>query len=413
MKINIKLYKELFKSKIDYISIIFFNFIQKIISLLIFSFLAKNINLEIYGTIRYNMIVSSLLFLPIIGVPSAMLSYISKSNNSYDRNHYFNNSLFIFLTLLFFEIIILFKLNIDNFLILFFLQTALEAFYTSFISSLGSAFKLNLYRTFVVLIQFISISIYLNNTSSATLFVLTLILTIPSFFSILILEYYNSQIVIKFHLTKSIIKEILSFAFTAAIGSISYTLINSLNTIMLKKFFNVNLVSFYSSAETICSIFMIIPLSLAPFFLNQLSKIELFKNKIQSLLQMIFFYVFICFILFLIIIFYGKDLIILIFGEKMLRSIEILLFMSISSILIGITLFLSQFYFSILKPRIPALILFSSSIFMFIISFFLVKKYNLAGASLSLLLTSIFSFILYLISLISLKKKYKIDPTII
>jgi len=342
-----------------------------------------------------------------------MLSYISKSNNSYDRNHYFNNSLFLFLILLFFEIIILFKLNIDNLLILFFLQTALEAFYSSFISSLGSVFKLSLYRTFIVLIQFISIKIYLKTTSSASLFLLTLFLTIPSFFSILILEYYNSQIAIKFHLTKSIIKEILRFAFIATIGSISYTLINSLNTIMLKKFYNVNLVSLYSSAETICSIFMIFPLSLAPFFLNQLSKIEFFKNKIQSLLQMIFFYVFICFILFLIIIIYGKDLIFLIFGEKMRRSNEILLFMSISSILIGITVFISQFYFSILKPRTPALILFSSSIFMFIISFFLVKKYNLAGASLSLLLTSIFSFILYLISLISLKKKYKIDPTII
>jgi O-antigen/teichoic acid export membrane protein len=359
------------------------------------------------------MIASSLLYLPLIGIPSAMLSYISKSNQHSDRKYYLSNSLFLFLVLLFLEIIILYILGINFFLILFFLQTAFEAFYTSFISSLGSVLKLNLYRTLIVLLQFISIKIYLTNISNESLFTLTLMLTMPSLLSILFLEFYNRQFFIIYKLKNDIIKEILKFAYIATIGSISYTFINSLNTIMLKNFYNVNFVSFYSSAEMICSIFLIIPLSLTTFFTNKLSKIESLKNKLHSLLQMILFYISICFILFILLVFYGKDVIMIVFGEKMLKSNEILIFMSISSILIGITLFISQFYFSILNPRIPALILSISSIIMFILSFLLVKKYNIIGASLSLMLTSFFSFLLYVFSLIFLNKKNKIEATFI
>lgn len=408
IKYHITSFKNILYKKRDYFSIIIINLLQKIISLLIFSYLAKNINIEIFGIIRFNMVASSLLFLPLIGIPSAMLTFISNSKNNIEKENYFNNSFYLFFILLTVEIFILIIFKVNIYLLFFLLQTAFEAFYSSYISSLGSVVKLNLYRTIIVLLQFISIKIFLNFYPDPNLFLLTILLTIPSLISILLLEFYKRQVIVKRNFSKKIQLEIINFSFVAMIGSMSFTLINSLNTIFLKKYHNTNLVSYYSSAEMLCSIYVIIPLALTTYFTNKLAQIENIRLKFKTLLNMILFYVLISIIIFTVFYFKSKNIIILIFGNKMLQSNDIILYMSVSSIIIGLTLFMSQFYFSILKPKIPALILTSSSIIMFFLSFFLVKKFDLFGASLTLLATTLFSLMFYCISFFILIKRSKI-----
>ena len=106
---------------------------------------------------------------------------------------------------------------------------------------------------------------------------------------------------------------------------------------------------------------------------------------------------------------YGNSIIQLVFGDKMLKSNEILLLMSFSSIIIGITLFLSQFYFALLDPKTPAIILTISAILMFFLSNHLVHKYNIIGASFSLFFSSLLSLFLYTIFFLKLVLNKKIN----
>jgi O-antigen/teichoic acid export membrane protein len=207
---------------------------------------------------------------------------------------------------------------------------------------------------------------------------------------------------LKLSFSKIVVKKILYFAYIATIGSISYTLINSFNVINLKKYFNSNYISYYSSADMLSSVFIVLPLALNAFLTNRLSQIIDFNIKLKLFLKLIFIYIFCAFIILIFFYIYGNSIIHLVFGDKMLKSNEILLTMSISSIIIGITLFLSQFYFALLDPKTPAIILTISAILMFFLSNHLVYKYNISGASLSLLFTSLFSLSLYIIFFVKL-----------
>ena len=389
----------------DYLFILCFNLFQKCLTLLVFSFLAKKSNLDLFGLVRYNMVASNLYFLPLVGIPSAMLTFISRSKTKSLKSFYLWNTTSVFFSLLFIESIILSYLRIDVCLILFFLSTAIEAFYSSFISSISNVKKLSFYRLFVVLIQLIALFFYLTLAETLSYLIVSLIFTIPSILTIFFLEYYDREFYFKFIYSRVLTRKTLLFSIIATLGSVSYTFINSINAIILKKYESTTYISYYSSAEMIASIFLILPLAFGSYNTNALASLDLIQKKILLTIKNLLMYFFASILMLILIFYYKESIFFHLFGSKMMDASKIVVVFSLSSIFLGISLFFSQFYFSISKPYIPAISLSIGASFIFFSSKILIREYDIVGSVYSLLTCSLIVLVIFSIHFTTLMIK--------
>lgn len=380
----------------EYFLLIITNLLQKFILLFILSLLAKNIPTSLFGEFRYNITLSTLLFLPLMGITSSLINNLSKYNNIDNKKIIVFNSLFLLLTLFALEIFIIGKfLNYNHILLLYMFSTCIDAFYIAFLSGIQSIKKLSFYRVLQTIFQLLAIYILIS-TNKLNYFNLSFFYNFASFFVFIFFEIISRELYLSFKFSKKIINKLIIFSISATIGSISYNLLLYINSIYINKYLSSSHYAQYSAAEMIATVFSILPLALSSFITSKMTKAENSSLKNEILFKNIKLYIVISFFLFIFMFITNKYFINLIYGVQYSYSSKLVIPICISTFFISLHTYFAQYFFSIFKPIIPAISLTVSCILSVIISKIFIIKFQLVGAAYSNIISTFFCFLLIL-----------------
>lgn len=135
-------------------------------------------------------------------------------------------------------------------------------------------------------------------------------------------------------------KEIVIYTMPIMISMLAYTIILNFPTILIKHFYNYELVGIYTVSMTIATIFNFIPTSIVtitmPTISNIESKIEAKTLRIRYTSQSLKIVLITGILLYAFVIIFGKNLIELFFTKNYSQSYPILLILSIGAIFGGL-----------------------------------------------------------------------------
>lgn len=320
----------------------FSSVISQILGTLFVIILARFYSVNDYGYISYVMNIGGIaVAIVAAGFPSGLVRFISRHLGEKQKiEEYFSNILTITVGLLFIvvsSIIAIYGFNID--IISIVIGLSIVNIYLAIVRGFIDYKKIALFN---ISLNFIKVMIlyilcYVLNIESTSL---TIILyAFGGWAAILIIEtVYPKNI--KYTLSSistSTMKEVTIYAVPIMISMFAYTVISNLPIIIIKEFYDYELVGIYATALTITTIFNFIPSAIATITMPTISNLESRKEKnnkeiknytTQSLKIVLLTGI----VIYALILIFGKDLIELIFTEKYSQSYQILLILSVGSI---------------------------------------------------------------------------------
>jgi O-antigen/teichoic acid export membrane protein len=355
------------------------------------SFLSKHMNLNDFGLVRYNITISNFYAIPMVGINSALVTFLS--TKSIKSKHFFTfNSLLVLLFVIFLEAIYFFYSK-NGYLAFFVLVALLDAFYIANLSGYNSFKKINFYRISQITIQLLLLYL-VYNFAILTINYLTFLYFFSTIISIILIEIFMHEIKIKCSTSVLIIEKLIKFSNFALIGSISFTLYIISNAYFIKKHLTLSDFAKYSSIDIVSNLFTLMPLASASYLIANVSKSGSIKKSKKIINQNLVFYIFSAIFLFLFFDFNYFQIMNFIFKENSYLNINFFHLTCLNYILLSIHLYFSYYFFGMNKPKIPALSMTVGMSLNFLLSFYAIEIYGLVGLLYSNLVSIIFANLL-------------------
>ena len=356
--------------------LIFVTIINKMGLIYLISFLSKHMNIEDFGIFRYNITISNFYAIPMVGINSALVTFLSNKTTE-NRQIYTFNSFLILLLILIVELLY-FVYNRNIFLGFFVFVSLVDAYYIANLSGYSSFKKINLYRLTQITIQIIVLCfLYFFNLLSIRM--LSLLFVSSTILSIIIIEYFKYEVKIKGEYSNLITKRLIKFSNFALIGSISFTLYIVCNTYFIKKYFSLHLFAKYSAVDIVSNLFTLIPISLSYYLIASISKIKSHKDYNKLLYFNLLFYVILSIISIIFIFYYYSSIMNLIFKKDSFLGNKYFFWISLNYILLSVHLYFSYYFFGKNKPKIPAISMSITLFVNFCLSSFLIVSHGIFG----------------------------------
>jgi O-antigen/teichoic acid export membrane protein len=180
-------------------------------------------------------------------------------------------------------------------------------------------------------------------------------------------------------------KEIIIYTVPIMISMLAYTIISNFPTILIKHFYNYELVGIYTTSMTIATIFNFIPVSIVtitmPTISNIESKIEAKTLRIKYTSQSLKIVLVTGIILYALIIIFGRNIIELFFTKNYSQSYPILLILSIGAIFGGLRNVFCSLWEGMGVPIISTYDIITASLICSILSYLLIPYVGLSGAA--------------------------------
>ncbi|PIV70384.1 MAG: hypothetical protein COS08_00525, partial [Euryarchaeota archaeon CG01_land_8_20_14_3_00_38_12] len=137
-------------------------------------------------------------------------------------------------------------------------------------------------------------------------------------------------------ISRKTMREVTVFSIPVMVSMIAYTTLSSIPVIAIKSFYDYELVALYSAAITLTILFSFIPTALVTVTMPKISSVEKKAQRIKYTVQSFWFVLASGVILYILIFFFGKFALGMIFTEKYVPSYPILLVLSIGTIFAGL-----------------------------------------------------------------------------
>lgn len=364
--------------------------------MLYFVILARTLSVSDYGLFRYLITIASMYAIIFTGFPTALTKFIgADKNNKKLTAEYLTNSLYImFACFLVLVLIILFSSENKLYLILFLFAILIDAIYLGYIRGLLNYVKLagfnlveNLIQITILIVSYL-IFRQINFTYAVVFFSFSGIL------SLIIFEIIKPEFKLKWKISKEKIKNLTRYAIPVTLGSIGWTAMFGINMIFIKQFLNTEQVGYYSVGVTLAQAFSFLPTAIATIMLPKVAGLKNKSRIIKPLSLAVIGSLLISAIGLFILLLLKQPILLLIFGEKYLPAIKVILPLSIGQIFIAIHQIYASVWQGLNRPIIPTITISIAALFNIVGSYFLTKAYGIVGASISNAVTSFIALII-------------------
>ena len=356
--------------------LIFVTIVNKIGLIYLISFLSKHMNIEDFGIFRYSITISNFYAIPMVGINSALVTFLSNKTTE-NRKIYTFNSFLILLLIIILELLY-FVYNRNIFLGFFVFVSLVDAYYIANLSGNSSFKKINLYRLTQITLQIIVLYLlYCFNLLSFR--ILSLLFVLSTIFSILIIEYFKYEVKIQGAYSYFITKKLIKFSNYALIGSISFTLYIISNTYFIKKYFSLHYFAKYTSVDIVSNLFTLIPISLSSYLIASISKSKSSKDSKKLLYFNLTFFIIVSIISIIFIFYYYSAIMNFIFKKDSFLGNNYFFWTSFNYILLSIHLYFSYYFFGKNKPKIPAISMTITLLVNFCLSSYLINSHGIFG----------------------------------
>ena len=386
------------------------NVLNRLLAMIFFIILARNLAVSEYGIFRYLTSISMLLAVFFSGFPVSLTRLISRYNNEPIKlSGFFSAGIMassLILIVEFLVIVVFFEYKFVLVIIVFGLF--MDATYFGIIRGFLDYIKLYWFRITANLLKIILI-ILIISLLEVNIVNASLVFSFVFLITILLLELYSrSRISFSFHqVTKSTFKTVLKFAVPVTLGSLGHSIMFQLDLVIIKHFVdNVN-VAHYSVARTVAQVFTFAPMAIATLILPKISGLKR-KIDLRPYLKKIMLGVFSSsFLIFIVLLFFGKQIIILLFKEQYLPALSVLYILALGQILISTFGIFSSAWIGIGKPYVGMWIILTVAVINIVLDLVLIPTLGIIGASYASFVASLTAFLSVSISFfVYLKSKH-------
>jgi O-antigen/teichoic acid export membrane protein len=385
--------------------------VSLIISTLSTALIARLLGPTQYGYIPFitSLVTILILFFDFGLSPSAAFHIRDKSSNKELLKKYFYNSLILKIVILSFLTVILIivfscfsilkELNAVYIIVplLFFLlsftkyfQKVSESFMFIRVNNVFVPIMLILEKAIIIVFIYFLTTIY-------TYFVIHIMFT---FLIILMMGIYlTRQKNYKFNIYSFkknfdtvVIKSLFKYSFPLLISAIGFYIYIQSDILMIQYFLGVKYVSYYSISSKISSLIIFPASILGTIFVPRLVKLlnngknNIFLTKFLSVLK--FLSIIYMFILFFII-FYSKDIILILYGSEYLEGQLALQIYSLFMFFYGVMTFISVFLDYLGEAKIRSILLIISAVSNILLNLYMIPNYGINGAAVTTQITYI------------------------
>jgi O-antigen/teichoic acid export membrane protein len=234
-----------------------------------------------------------------------------------------------------------------------------------------------------------------------------------SVLSAIILEISMREIRLSWQFSVEKTRALIKYAIPVFLGAIGWVIMVGTNTIMIKYFRDTEQVGFYSVGVTLVQIFSLFPEAVSTLIMPKIAAIK-DKTRVIKPLKLAVISCFGLSILFLIPLLYLKKYIItMVFTEKYLPTLAVILPLSIGQIFLAIHQVFASVWQGLDRPGIPSLTISIVAVLNLAGSYFLTKTYGIMGSAISIAICSIIAFIIISLPMIAWAKRIRsVQPVI-
>lgn len=317
------------------------NVISQALALFFMVILARFYSKADYGLIRYTIYVGTLAATIVAaGFPSALVRFIAKYLGKKEKiDKYFTNIFTITLALLLAVIIgvmIIYKFNIG--IISIVIGYSVVYIYLGVIRGFIHYKKIALFNILRNLVKIIVLVVLCYVLFIRSPLFIVLLYAFGGWIAIIVLEIASpTHIRYSPHLiSRKVMKEVTTFSIPVMVSMIAFTTLSSIPVIAIKSFYDYEIVALYSAAMTLTIVFGFISVAITTITMPKISNVEDKKRRIKYTVQSFWLVLATGIALYVLIFFFGKLGIEIIFTEKYVLSYPILLILSIGAIFAGL-----------------------------------------------------------------------------
>ncbi len=372
------------------------NVLTRGIAVAFFVILARAMTISDYGLFRYLIELSMIYSIAFSGIPTAITKYLSQyRKNEKECKDYLSNGILIIIAIYIILATIIFFVHMNSiFLMLFLFATCVDFFYIgyargilNYIKLLGFKLTENILQLTILVASFIILK-HIGFSYAVIFF------SFSPLVSLLLFEIIKPQIKIALKFSKEKIKHIVKYAFSVTLGSIGHIVMFSINVIFIKHFYNEAQVAYYSVGITISQVFTFFSSAVITIILPEVSALKNKRKLLKPLLLAIGCSLLLSIFILIALLILKRYIITLIFTEKYLPTVAVILPLSLGQISIAIHEILSATFQGLNKPIIPSITISIAAGLNVITSYFLTQAYGIVGTATSTAITSSIALII-------------------
>jgi len=373
----------------------------KILGMIFLIILARLLTVTDYGDFKYLLSISLLLSVGFAGIPVSITKLVSNTEDSNDKNRVvvqgiiYGGALFLIITLG----IILFRQS-SVLLILLLLSVYIDSTYFGIIRGLIDTKRLTFFR----LIQGVSktgfvflLPLYVYSGIKVAVYA-TLFAVIVSVFT---LEIPRLRILCKnnsiFQSTfrKNYFKEIMKYAIPATISTVSYNIMFSIDTILLKSIIGSESVGYYNVGLTFSYVITIIPTAVSTLIMPKISKNgNMITNDIFIKINKAIFFTSIISLVLIALFYVLKEfMVVTVFGVKYLQASILVALLPFSQMFISLFRIYANLWTGVGKPKRGMYIISTAMVVNILLNIMLIPEYGIQGAAYATILSSLYACI--------------------
>jgi O-antigen/teichoic acid export membrane protein len=211
----------------------------------------------------------------------------------------------------------------------------------------------------------------------------------------ILLYYLRRDIIFLKRSDKDLLKRLFLFGIKISAANLIFILSSNVVIFLIQYFLDdgFTAVGLFSRATAIANIFLLIPVTLGPLIYSKWSKTDLsaLSKEIERALRTI---IFVTTLSAVFTIIYGKTILIYLYGIEFVDAETSLIILAGSVILSSITIIFTNFFSSIGKPYITLKVFLTSLLTTTALAVFLIPKYSIEGAAVSILIGLIINVML-------------------
>ena len=384
------------------------NVVAHVLNMIFFVIIARIYTKTEYGYIRYIIIIATLASVTMAGISRAFTIYLGKYKDEKNlRDIYFSNTIvaIFFLSICITMILLVInKLSFGTFLVM--IGLTVFAFYFEVLRGFILPKRITTFRVGTNITEIIMVIFFIFIVNSCPPLLVLGIFGFSCLVPMFIMEIFEPLPLSfkRIYISRGKLRELFLLAGPLILSAITYTLMVSVDIILIESFLGMEEVGIYSVARTITIIFSFAPMAIGTILMPKVAGMKQ-KGKVRHYMKFsLICVVAVSFALLMFIHVFGGQIIGVLFTQKYLEAISPLYLLSYGMFFYSIYYILSNVWTGIGKPFIPSVVILGATGVNIVGNIYFIPRLGIMGAGLIFMLTYILAVII--LGIITLKTKW-------
>jgi O-antigen/teichoic acid export membrane protein len=358
--------------------------------------LARTLAVSDFGLFKYLLTMASIYAIAFAGFPTALTKFIGEDKSDRARvSGYFSSSLAIsFAAFLILSIIIVIFSNNAISLVLLLFAVLIDTIYLGLVRGLLNYVKLAGFKLVENIAQLtILLFIYLV-FHELSLNLAIVLYSLSGLVSLMIFESVRTEITLKLQVSILKIRELVHYAIPVSLGAIGWIIMLGTNTIVIEQFYGTDQVGFYSVGLTLAQVFSLLPESISTILMPKAAGIKDRSKVLKYVWKAVWASVALSAICLLPLLYFKSKIVTAIFTDKYIAAVGVVLPLSLAQVFISTHQIIAAAWQGLGCPGVPSITISIAAALNIVGSLLLTSRYGIAGAAVSIALSSFVAMVL-------------------